>query len=83
MSSVLLSDLVLCASVCELHSLDMRAVTNLCPPTAINGAMFRLTQKILDACGSFTHDCQSCEDDQDALVSKVPTMVYVHSMLPW
>ena len=82
MSSVLLSDLVLCASVCELNSVDMRAVTNLCPPFAINGAMFRVMQRILDACGSFTHGCQSGEDDQNASVSKVPTMVYVHSTLP-
>ena len=57
MSSVLLSDRVRCASVCELNSVDMRAMTNLCPPTAINGAMFRFTQRILDACGSFAHDC--------------------------
>ena len=82
MSSVLLSDLVQCASECELNSLDMRAMTNLCPPTAINGAMFRFMQRILNACGSFAHDCQSGEDDQNVLVSKVPTMVYVHSMLP-
>ena len=71
MSSVLLLDLVRCASVCEVNSLEMSVLANHCTPTAINGAMFCLMHRILDAGGPFTDDWQSSEDEENSLVSKV------------
>ena len=70
-SSVLQSDLVRCASVCEVNSLEMSVLANPCTPTAIHGAMFCLMHRILDAGGPFTDDCRSSEDEENSLVSKV------------
>ena len=52
-------------------------MANPCTPTAVHGAMFCFVQRILDAGGSFTDDCQSGEDDENSLVSKVPATVSV------
>ena len=42
-------------------------MANPCTPTAIQGAMFSLMQRILDAVGSFNDGRQSGEDDENSL----------------